>query len=79
MKWVLENKLNKNGGVVRNIERLVLKCYEQIEGLDINESLSPIAWLEAIHMFFDFSSFKKFKAYQIDVKSYAYNIYDNKE
>lgn len=31
--------------------------------VDFDETFSPVAWLEVIHMFLYFASFKKFKIY----------------
>ena len=68
-KWIFKNKLNENGGVVRNKARLVCKGYAQQEGIDFEETFAPVARLEAIRMFLALSSFQKFKVFQMDVKS----------
>jgi len=68
-KWVFRNKLNEDGKVVRNKERLVYKGYAQVEGIEFEETFALIARLESIRMFFEFASFKNFKVYQMDVKS----------
>ena len=39
-----------------------------MEGIDFEETFAPVARLEAIRMFLEFSSFKNFKVYHIDVK-----------
>ena len=68
-KWVFKNKVNEDGQVIRNKSRLVCKGYAQVEGVDFEETFAPVAILEAIRMFLVFSSYKKFKVYQMDVKS----------
>ena len=68
-KWIFKNKLDKNGKVIRNKERLVCKGYAQVEGIDYEETFAPVARLEAIIMFLTFSCYKNFKVYQMDVKS----------
>ena len=40
-----------------------------MEGIDFEETFSPVARLEAIKMLLDFACYKKFKVYQMDVKS----------
>src|ERR1700722_17448301 len=72
-KWVFKNKLNENGEVIRNKARLVCKGYSQQEGIDFEETFSPVARLEAIKMFLALSSFHKLKVYQMDVKSVFLN------
>eukprot|EP00253_Pinus_taeda_P005781 PITA_05781 len=72
-KWILKNKLNENGDVIRNKARIVCKGYAQQEGIDFEENFSLVARLEAIRMFLALSSFQKFKVYQMDVKSSILN------
>jgi hypothetical protein len=62
-KWIFKNKLNEQGQVIRNKARLVCKGYAQIEGLDFDETFSPIARLEAIKMFLTYACHKRFKVY----------------
>jgi hypothetical protein len=45
------------------------KGYAQIEGLDFDEIFAPIARLEAIIIFLAYACHKRFKVYQMDVKS----------
>jgi hypothetical protein len=68
-KCIFKNKLNEQGQVIRNKARLVYKGYAQIEGLDFGETFLPIARLEAIRMFLVYACHKRFKVYQMDVKS----------
>ena len=42
-KWVFRNKMNEQGKVVRNKERLVCKGYSQKEGIDNEENYAPVA------------------------------------
>jgi hypothetical protein len=68
-KWIFKNKLNEQGQVIRNKERLVCKGYAHIEGLDFGETFVLVARLEAIRMFLAYACHKRFKVYQMDVKS----------
>jgi hypothetical protein len=47
-KWVYRNKLNEDGQVTRNKDRLVCKGYEQVEGIEFEETFSPDTRMEAI-------------------------------
>ena len=67
-KWILENKLNENRDVIRNKSRIVCKVYAQQEGIEFEETFSPVSRIEAIRLFLAFSSFQQFKVYQMDVK-----------
>lgn len=68
-KWVFRNKMNEHGEVVRNKVRLVCKGYSQQEGIDYEETFSPIARIELVRMFLAYAANKKFKVYQMGVKS----------
>jgi len=72
-------KANENGDIIRNKARLVAKGYYQEEGIDFEESYTPVARLEAIRMLLAFSSHMKFMLYQMDVKSAFLDGYINEE
>jgi hypothetical protein len=40
-----------------------------VEGIEFEETFSPVERLEAIRMFLAFACFRNFKIYQMDVKS----------
>jgi hypothetical protein len=54
---------------VRNKARLVTQGFSQVEGLDFRETFAPVAHLESIRILLDFAASKRFKLYQMDVKS----------
>jgi hypothetical protein len=54
---------------VRNKSTLVAQGYSQKEGIDYEETFTPIARLEAIRILVAFSVAKGLKLYQMDVKS----------
>jgi hypothetical protein len=68
-KWVWKNKEGEKGEVVRNKSRLVAQWYSQKEGIDYEETFTPVARLEVIRILLAFSLAKGFKLYQMDVKS----------
>lgn len=45
---IFKNKSNENGIVTRNMARLVAQGYTQVEGVDFDETLAPVARLESI-------------------------------
>jgi hypothetical protein len=68
-KWVFRNKLNEDGQVTRHKARLVCKGYAQIEGINFEETFSPVARMEAIRLLLAYACSKNVKVYQMDVKS----------
>ena len=50
-KWVCRNKMNEQGEVERNKERLVCKGYSQQEGIDYDETYTPMERLEVVRLF----------------------------
>ncbi|GKF27642.1 putative ribonuclease H-like domain-containing protein, partial [Tanacetum coccineum] len=68
-KWILKNKRDAIGIVVRNKARLVAQGHRQEEGIDYDEVFAPVARIEAIRLFLAFASYMGFMIYQMDVKS----------
>ena len=68
-KWIFKNKTDSDGVIIRNKARLVAKGYSQQEGIDYDETFAPVARLEAIRIFLAYAAHKKFKVFQMDVKS----------
>jgi len=42
-KWMFRNKMDENGNIVRNKAKLVVKGYNQEEGIDFDETYAPVA------------------------------------
>ncbi|GJY15502.1 retrovirus-related pol polyprotein from transposon TNT 1-94 [Tanacetum coccineum] len=78
-KWVFRNKLDENGIVCRNKDRLVAQAYNQQEGIDCNETHAPVARLESIRILLKYACFYMFKLFQIDVKGAFLNGVIDKE
>nr|GEZ32327.1 putative reverse transcriptase, RNA-dependent DNA polymerase [Tanacetum cinerariifolium] len=68
-KWVLKNKKDERGIVIRNKARLVAQGHTQEEGIDYKEVFAHVAKIEAIRLFLSYASFMRFIVYQMDVKS----------
>nr|GEU41037.1 putative ribonuclease H-like domain-containing protein [Tanacetum cinerariifolium] len=68
-KWVLKNKKDERGVVIRNKAWLVAQRHTQEKGIDYDEVFAPVARIEAIRLFLAYASFIGFTVYQMDVKS----------
>ena len=55
------------------------QAYAQMEGVDFDETFEPVARLEVVCFLLSISCIRKFKLYQMDVKSAFLNRYLNEE
>ncbi|GKF12309.1 gag-pol polyprotein, partial [Tanacetum coccineum] len=66
LKWLWKNKCDEENTVIRNKSRLVAKGYAQKEINDFEESIAPVARLEAVRFFIAYAAHKSFTVYQMD-------------
>ncbi|GJR92128.1 retrovirus-related pol polyprotein from transposon TNT 1-94 [Tanacetum coccineum] len=69
LKWIYKVKLDELGGILKNKAQLVARGYHQEEGIDFEESFTPVARLEAIKIFLAFAAHMNMVVYQMDVKT----------
>nr|GFB74085.1 retrovirus-related Pol polyprotein from transposon TNT 1-94 [Tanacetum cinerariifolium] len=62
-------KLDEYGDVMKNKARLVAKGYRQEDGIDFEESFTPVARIEAIRIFIANVASRNMIVYQMDVKT----------
>ncbi|GJZ60659.1 retrovirus-related pol polyprotein from transposon TNT 1-94 [Tanacetum coccineum] len=75
LKWIYKVKLDELGGVLKNKAHLVERIYCHEEGIDFEESFSPVARLKAIHIFIAFAAHMNMVIYQMDVKTTFLNAF----
>nr|GEX53211.1 retrovirus-related Pol polyprotein from transposon TNT 1-94 [Tanacetum cinerariifolium] len=63
------NKKDESSLVIRNKARLVAVGYSQQEGIDYDETFTPVTRIEAIRLFLAYAAHKDFIVYQMDVKT----------
>lgn len=69
LKWVFKTKYHVDGSVQKHKARLVAKGYSQQQGIDFDETFSPVARFETIRIVLALAVQLKWKVYQFDVKS----------
>nr|GEV12932.1 Gag-Pol polyprotein [Tanacetum cinerariifolium] len=69
LKWIYKVKLDELGEILKNKARLIARSYRQEEGIDFEESFSPVARLDDIRIFLAFTAHMNMIIYQIDVKT----------
>nr|GEY62807.1 integrase, catalytic region, zinc finger, CCHC-type, peptidase aspartic, catalytic [Tanacetum cinerariifolium] len=69
LKWLFKNKRDEEQTVIKKKSRLVVRGYRQEEGINFEESLAPVARMEAIRIFLAYVAHKSFTVFQMDVKT----------
>nr|GFB53531.1 retrovirus-related Pol polyprotein from transposon TNT 1-94 [Tanacetum cinerariifolium] len=68
-KWIFKNKKDKSSLVIQNKARLVAVGYSQQEGIDYDETFTPVARIKAIRLFLAYAAHKDFTVFQMNVKT----------
>nr|GEW61286.1 retrovirus-related Pol polyprotein from transposon TNT 1-94 [Tanacetum cinerariifolium] len=69
LKWLFKNKHDEEQTVIRKKSRLVVRGYRQEEGIDFEESFTPVSRMEATRIFLAYAAHKSFSVFQMDVKT----------
>ncbi|GJZ63716.1 retrovirus-related pol polyprotein from transposon TNT 1-94 [Tanacetum coccineum] len=69
LKLLFKNKLYEENTVIRNKARVAVRGYHQEEGIDFEESFTPVARMDAIRIFLAYAAHKSFSVFQMDVKA----------
>ena len=49
-KWIFKRKTDANGNVIVHKARLVAKGFQQVQGVDYDETFSPVALLTSVRI-----------------------------
>lgn len=66
---MFRNKLDDQGAVTRNKAKLMVRGYNQENGIDYDKIFAPIGRIEATRMLIALVAHIKFKLYQMDMEN----------
>jgi len=67
-KWIFKKKIDTDGNVHIYKARLVAKCFRQIQGVDYDETFSPVTMLKSIRILLAIAAYYDYEIWQMDVK-----------
>ncbi|KAM2605233.1 hypothetical protein TB2_034053 [Malus domestica] len=78
-KWVFKRKIGIDGNVETYKARLVAKGYKQREGIDYEETFSPVAMIKSIRILLAIAVYHDYEIWQMDMKTAFLNGYLEEE
>ena len=68
-KWIYKKKKDMDGNVHIYKARLVAKGFRQVQGVDYDETFSPVAMLKSIRIILAIAAYFDYEIWQMDVKT----------
>ena len=68
-KWVFKRKTDMDGNLTVYKARLVAKGFTQVEGIDYDETFSPVAKFQSIRILLAIAAYHDYEIWQMDVKT----------
>ena len=68
-KWIFKKKTHADGNVTVYKARLVVNGFRQVQGVDYDETFSPVAMLKSVRIMLAIAAFYDYEIWQMDVKT----------
>ena len=78
-KWIFKKKTDADVNVTVYKARLVAKGFRQVQGVDYDETFSPVAMLKSVQIMLAIAAFYDYEIWQMDVKTTFLNGYLKEE
>ena len=78
-KWIFKKKTDADCNVTVYKARFVAKRVRQVQGLDYNETFSPVAMLKSVRIMLAIAAFHDYEIWQMDVKTAFLNGFIEEE
>ena len=67
-KWIFKKKMDADGNVTIYKAQLVAKGFRQVQGVDYDETFSPVVMLKSVGIMLAIAAFYDYEIWQMDVK-----------
>ena len=78
-KWIFKKKTDTDGNVTVYKARLVMKGFRQVQGVDYDDTFSPVAMLKPVRIMLAIAAFYDYEIWRMDVKTAFLNGYLKEE
>ena len=68
-KWIFKRKTDADGNITIYKARLAAKGFRQVQGVDYDETFSPIAMLKSVQIMLAIATFYDYEIWQMDVQT----------
>ena len=68
-KWIFKKKRDMDGNIHIYKARLVAKGFRQVQGVDYDETFSPVVMLKSIRIILAIAAYFDYEIWQMDVKN----------
>ena len=70
-KWIFKNKTGVDSNVSAYKAQLVAKGFQQVQGVDYDETFSPVAMLKSVRIMLAIAAFYDYEIWQMDFKLHS--------
>ena len=72
-KWIFKKKTDADGNVTVYKARLVAKGFQQVQGVDYDETFSPVAMIKLVRNMLAIAAYYDYEIWQMDIKTVFLN------